>query len=78
MNHELRLTTTWNREKTEILLTKDGTQLILKKGDFIAYEGHEKGCRIEELVVVKDQLALHICRGEVTDGEHRNIVFVEM
>ena len=45
------MTSTWNNsEKTEILLTKeDGTQLILKKGDFIAYEGHENGCRIEEV-----------------------------
>ena len=46
-----KMTTTWNNEaQTEILLTKaDGTRFILKKGDFIAYEGHENGCRIETI-----------------------------
>ena len=46
------MTSTWNNaERTEILLTKtDGSTLILKKGDFITYEGHELGVRIETLV----------------------------
>ena len=46
------MTSTWNNaERTEILLTKaDGSTLVLKKGDFITYEGHEMGVRIESLV----------------------------
>jgi hypothetical protein len=45
------MTSTWNNaDRTEILLTKaDGSQVTIKKGDYIAYEGHELGVRIEAL-----------------------------
>lgn len=45
------MTSTWNNtSRTEILLTKtDGSTVILQKGDFISYEGHELGVRIESL-----------------------------
>jgi hypothetical protein len=45
------MTSTWNNTaRTEILLTKeDGSTVILQKGDFISYEGHELGVRIESL-----------------------------
>jgi hypothetical protein len=45
------MTSTWNNvDRTEILLTKaDGSQVTIRKGDYISYEGHELGVRIESL-----------------------------